>query len=157
MILRILSLCFMALLLSSCQTFSYKNNNLDFDFYDAGQLTRYQISTVGDQIQAKYPSLKKPIIVTALTANPAKSDEVLWEQYNVFDHFDGEEYQYIFIIGSSAEPYTSGYNVATDTAQSLLENESFKILIFNRDAQLVTEKNSVMDFDEVKKYLDAMQ
>ncbi|MEJ2042429.1 MAG: hypothetical protein P8X74_22910 [Reinekea sp.] len=63
-----------------------------------------------------------------------------------FENFDAEEYEYISIIASTVEEHTHGYHMPIEESKKLLEKENFKILIFNRDAKLVAEKNSLMSY-----------
>ncbi|MEJ2046068.1 MAG: hypothetical protein P8X74_22945 [Reinekea sp.] len=155
--MRITITYLLCLCLFSCQNISHKEDEIfDFSFYSTIG-THYQISTVGEQIQARHPTLKKPIIIAVVSSEPVTGNQKLRNQHDIFDQFGGEEYQYIYIMGSSVEPYNHSYHVTEEVAQELLSGSDFKILIFNRDAELVVEKDTVMPYEEVDKYLSAMQ
>lgn len=154
--MRIALSCMLVFILGACQNFSGPEQVNDFSFFDTSG-NRYRVSTVGAELKDQYSSLKSPIIITVLTQPDIENSKLFWEQNTILRNFDAETYQYIYIIGSVEEPFTSGYHLTPETTKQLLGQEKFKILIFNRSAKLVVEQNAVITYEEVKHHLDAMQ
>jgi len=149
----ILFIC--VLVVTACA--STGNTRGDIVFFGTDGKKQYNTSTFSAVINKEYQvaSSNFPIRIIVLAAKDSKSTEFISQQ-NIFYTLDAEKYKYIYVkanIKNKGVGYKQGYYIEANQAKTILDGNSFKIILFDENGNMITESVKVIGRDKLKEYL----
>jgi archaellum component FlaG (FlaF/FlaG flagellin family) len=136
-----------SLLIAACSTQAKVDN---VSFYDT-QGVEYESLNAGKIIKKNYNLISSPatiILATADTNLPA-----FISQLNSVNLLDAEEYEYLLVIADTKNIDNSGYHTSARQAEEILKGNTFKIIIFNGQGNVVVESSTPIGADALRTHL----
>lgn len=125
-------------------------NSTAVKFYDADG-TMYRTTTAASSVKKEFNLDTEPRLVVVATSS--KSNPEYKEQMRIILKVDAEEMQYMYIIANSEEENHSGYFIKADDAKALLAGDSFKIIIYGENGEIMVNSRSIIEEDNLKMHL----
>jgi hypothetical protein len=135
------------LLTTACTTQTTIN---DISFRDS-QGIKYESSSAGEIIKKNYNLDSLPAIIVLATSDVELPFFV--SQLSNIDLFNAEKYEYLLVTANTGNVDSSGYYTSSEQAESILKGSAFKIIIINRQGNIVIESTKILSAVELKKHL----
>lgn len=139
--------CAIALLMA-CAT---GQKPVDFEFYDAsGQ--GYDSQTFSSQMQERYNLAQGMRMVVVATQSSA--DSHFTAQLDVLEAVDAESLHLAYILANAEGKLDGGYHTNPEAAATLLDGQSFRIMVLDGFGNLILSGDGVLSEAEIKAALN---
>jgi hypothetical protein len=152
-------LMFLLLGFSSCHAQEKNSASIDYKDleYSCGEGSSFTVKGSGDDYVAKYkdeyPQIKDFAIVFVLTK---EKNERFEKQIVRFSKFMSEEYFYFDVLGDVSGHYKDFCHLSEADTLKVLGGEEFKVIILDRNKNLLTERNTPLSEAEIEQYFAIM-
>lgn len=127
------------------------NSNFEKTVFFDSKGKHYNSTTAGREIKKEYDLYEAPKLILLATSNSNLENFKL--QLEIIHKIDAEQYQYLYILANSKTIDESGYYTSKTEAESILKNKEFKILIYNKNGDLVLSSSSPLEKEAILNHL----